>query len=306
MSIPTQKIGIGAAVIAALSLGGAWGTNQVVAGYLALPDGVEMPDAAAAVVADAESSSAGVSRKTSRRSNKRDYVDPIIARNMFDPDAINVVKKKGTPIDGQPTDLDIILLGTVVASPDTFSSALIAEDKRDGEAKGYGVDDPILNEGKIHKIEKKRVWIERTNGDLEYLAMDEDAKPKKRTPTTAKNDKEGDGRVEQTGENQWAVDRSLIDEQLANVEKLATQIRVVPHKDPSGNIDGYRLSGIRRNSLFDQLGIKNGDIVHGVNNMGLTSADGALKAYQSLQNDSSFSFDLTRRNQKQTFDYDIR
>ena len=52
--------------------------------------------------------------------------------------------------------------------------------------------------------------------------------------------------------------------------------------------------------------VKNGDIVHAVNGMPLTSADGAMSAYQALMSESNFTFDVTRRNQKKTFNYEIR
>ena len=97
-----------------------------------------------------------------------------------------------------------------------------------------------------------------------------------------------------------------MDEALANVETLATKMRVVPHKGSDGAVDGYRLSAIRRGSLFDKLGIKNGDVVHGVNGMPLTNTDGAFQAFQTLQTESAFTFEVTRRNQRQTFEYEVR
>jgi general secretion pathway protein C len=71
-------------------------------------------------------------------------------------------------------------------------------------------------------------------------------------------------------------------------------------------VDGYRLSAIRRGTLFDKLGIKNGDIVHTVNGQSLSSTSDAMNAYQGLQNESSFSFEITRRNKKKTLNYQVR
>ena len=82
--------------------------------------------------------------------------------------------------------------------------------------------------------------------------------------------------------------------------------RAIPHRGPDGQIDGYRLSGIRRNSLGEKLGIRNGDIVHAVNGQALTSMQGAMSAYTSLQNESSFSFEVTRRGQKMKLDYSVQ
>ena len=93
---------------------------------------------------------------------------------------------------------------------------------------------------------------------------------------------------------------------MENPEQLYSQIRVVPHKDSNGEVDGYRLSGIRRRSFFYQLGVKNGDIVHSVNGKPLTSASAGMEAYNTLADARDFSFELTRRNERQTFEYEVR
>ena len=40
--------------------------------------------------------------------------------------------------------------------------------------------------------------------------------------------------------------------------------------------------------------------------MGLTSPDQALSAFQSLQSESNFTFEVSRRNKRQTFEYEVR
>ncbi len=142
----------------------------------------------------------------------------------------------------------------------------------------------------------------RSIGDL----SDGGAPPDTSSASSTSKTGDGDARVEPIGESRWAVDRWLLDEALQDTEKLASQVRAVPHRNDAGDIDGYRLSGIRRDSLFGRLGIENGDIVHAVNGISLTTADGALKAHQSLQGADGFDVDITRRNQKQTFNYEIR
>ena len=112
--------------------------------------------------------------------------------------------------------------------------------------------------------------------------------------------------ISKSGNNKYVVDQEVLDELLKNPEKLYSQIRAVPHKDSDGNVDGYRLSGIRRKSIFYKLGVKNGDIVHGVNGKELNSMSGAMDAFNSLQNARDFSFDITRRRKKQTMEYEVR
>jgi type II secretory pathway component PulC len=58
--------------------------------------------------------------------------------------------------------------------------------------------------------------------------------------------------------------------------------------------------------MFKQLGIKNGDIVHSVNGQTLNDANKAAEAYGSLQGVSNFTFEVTRRNERQIFEYEVQ
>lgn len=287
--------------------------DQVAAGLLALPEGATLSDPGDVVISLADSD--GPARtiasesRSARRPRKGDLIDPIVARSIFDSTKVGATAKEGGDPDGSEakSDIDAFLLATVVAEPAEYSSALIAR-KGGDDAKGYGVGDDLFGEGTVVGIEPRRVVIERSDGSREFIAMDVQAKVQKSTTRTlrGKSDEKEENGVESAGENKFIVDAELVEEAMKNPEKLASQIRVAPHKDSSGNIDGYRLSGIRRNSLFKKLGIKNGDVVHAVNGQGLTSMSSAMNAYESLQNDKNFSFEVTRRNQRQTFEYEIR
>ena len=68
-------------------------------------------------------------------------------------------------------------------------------------------------------------------------------------PKTNSATKSEDG-ISKSGNNKYVVDQEVLDELLKNPEKLYSQICAVPHKDSDGNMDGYRLSGIRRKSFF--------------------------------------------------------
>lgn len=240
---------------------------------------------------------------------KRAYVDPILKRNIFDSSAVGVAS---TSPDGtgngemRRTDLKVTLLATVVATPDDYSSALIASETAKGTfATGYGIKDDLLGEATIEAIEKKRVIIRRTDGNREYIDM-EGASTLARSTSAVEGGAETAEGVTKTGDNSYTVDASLVAEAFANIDKLTSQVRAIPHRGPDGEIDGFRLSAIRRGSILNKLGVKNGDIIHGVNGTPLTSASGAMSAFQTLQNEKSFSFEVTRRNQKQNFQYEIR
>ena len=66
------------------------------------------------------------------------------------------------------------------------------------------------------------------------------------------------------------------------------------------------LSAIRRGTLADQLGIKNGDIIHSVNGESLNSMQAAMNAYNTMKTQSSFCFEISRRGTPTELCYDVR
>ena len=300
---------VGAAVLGwLLSLG----ANRIAARYLALPDDAELaritPGEPPAPREPGEPSSEEPRRSLfdTRPPSRSDYVDPIVARSIFDSSKVGVVSAPmtDTGVSGRRSDLKVLLLATVVTEPPEYSSALFLEEKSKDKASGYGVGDDLIGEATIVRIEQRKVIIRRNDGTVEYIDMEQDDGLARTSRTS--DDTEGDGDVDKLEDNKFVVERSVVDAALENPEALASQVRVVPHRGTDGEVDGYRLSGIRRSSLFDKLGIKNGDIVHTVNGRELNSTSSALDAYQSLQNERNFSFEITRRNKRQSMEYEIR
>ncbi len=291
----------------------AFGIDTAIGRLLALPD-----DATLATTSDmslgAETTATASARPerptTPRRVSKSDLVNPIVKRSIFDSSKIGQEASKGDPTGPVGlSDLDATLLATIVADPPEYSSALISSGKGGAATRGYGIGYDLMGEGTIVEIHARKVVIERPDGSREFIQMNAEAQVRRASSGALpgkEGEGEGDGPVQKVGENKYVVDASFIEKALENPEKLASQVRVAPHKGSDGQVDGYRMSGIRRNSLFKELGVKNGDIVHNVNGQELTSMASAMSAYESLQNDKNFTFEITRRNQRQTFEYEIR
>lgn len=301
-----RRLPILLAVLATLvAVGAGVGVNEALARFLALPEGAEAP--AVADASQPERPDPRAERRTAagpeRSLSKRQYIDGILGRNIFDPDAIGQDSQSaGGNSEESLTDLNVTLVGTVVASPDRYSSALIADE--DGATKGYGIGDKLMD-ATVLQIETTKVTLERGNGDKEVLTMDDDgAKPRRRT--ASRDDGDDEEGIDQVGDNSYVVDRELVDRYMGNLDMLARMGRAIPHRGTDGQIDGYRLSGIRRNTMGEKIGIKNGDIVHSVNGHPLTSMQGAMAAYQALQSESDFEFEVTRRGQRMNLEYEIR
>ena len=82
-----------------------------------------------------------------------------------------------------------------------------------------------------------------------------------------------------------------------------TVARVLPHRGPDAEIDGVRVSGIRRDSPLEQMGVRNGDVIHSVN-----GAD--VRGEELLPNITAdlkiVDLELTRRGRKMKLTIEVR
>ena len=225
-----------------------------------------------------------------------------MARNIFDASAIG---RASEVTDSSTTlaDLNLSLIGTLVAVPSRYSAAYITESGDEAEALSYGIQD-MIEDATIIAIGVDKVTLRRGDDTVETLTMGEDAPaPTPAARPTSSNDEEG---VEKIDDNNYVIDRELVDRYLTDLDAISRLGRAIPHRGSDGEIDGYRLSGVRRRSIGDKIGIKNGDIVHSVNGATLDSMQGAMAAYQTLQSESRFTFEVTRRGQRQTMSYEVK
>jgi general secretion pathway protein C len=229
----------------------------------------------------------------------KEYSDIIVRRNIFDSTAVYVEQAPGTGNGECKSDSNLRLLATMVVVPPEYSTALLTEGARESKARPYRIGENLGSDGIIATIDQKKVCTESNI----CICMDQTVAKATAEPAAAAP---SEGGIERLADNKFQVDRSVIDEAMGNVEALALQIKATPHKDASGNVDGFRLSAVRSTSLFGKLGIKNGDIIHSVNGTPLTSSEGAMAAYGALKSSSTFYFEITRRNQRMTMEYTIR
>ena len=101
------------------------------------------------------------------------------------------------------------------------------------------------------------------------------------------------------------VKRSEVDESLKDINKILTQARIRPHfKD--GQADGLTITGIKAGSVFRRLGLRNGDILNGINGSPIESPDDILSVYDDIKSGADISIQLRRRGRETTLNYRFR
>ena len=313
-------------VMAGLSAVLAVGLNVLLASKIAPPEGTEIvdlgtPEGSGDAVAGAEGDAGDGPNATRGKGNSRrdrtasldSYMQPIMDRSLFDSSKVGASGGAIVGEDGEEqeaTDLGATLILTSVADPATFSTALILVEGDDATPEVYMHGD-ALADAKIDEITRGRVYVLRQNGAREYLEIGSEGAKKKR----GSSKKDGGGRkkkgridwsegVTKISDTQYQIERSSLDNALANLDRLSRDARVVPNF-VDGKSNGFKIFGIKRNSAYKNLGLQNNDVITGVNGMELTSPDKALDVYSKLQNESSFSLEIVRKGSPVTMEYDI-
>jgi general secretion pathway protein C len=110
--------------------------------------------------------------------------------------------------------------------------------------------------------------------------------------------------VRQLAENRYEIDRSTLDTTLGDLNKIATQARIVP-SFKNGTANGFKLFSIQPGSLYSSIGIENGDVVQRVNGYEINSPEKALELYQKLKESGHVTIELERGGQVIRKEYNI-
>ncbi len=183
------------------------------------------------------------------------------------------------------------LKGTIVSEDsDPFAVILVIKKKqeilvKEGDTVGAIVIKQILKE-------KVLLWMD---GRQEFLFLKQ-GKSDGVSPGTLISGKENESQEPEF------VDRAVItwadiDSLGENLWDLSKQIRVFPHF-AKGHMDGFRISGIKEDEFFyKKLGLRNGDIVSGVNGKNINSVKDIPNIYdvfEQLESTGSMVVDIKR------------
>jgi general secretion pathway protein C len=257
------------------------------------------------------------------------YYAAIQSRDIFNSAKPEPEKPKEAP---KPTELKLKLWGVVVHADG--SSYCVIEDLTTRKQDLYRISDTVAGSAVVKQIQWDRVILDRDGRD-EILELSPPqggslpasagvaparALPPGAAPSVSAAQPVQPGQAGQPGqpgqpaqnphirqvsENQYQIDRSEVDAALDNMNQLFTQVRAVPHFE-GGKSVGFRLFAIRQGSLFDEIGLKNGDVIQQVNGADLSDPAKALALFQQLRNEQNISVNILRNKENKTLSYQFQ
>jgi len=234
------------------------------------------------------------------------YYALISNRDIFNSTHPETPKPVETP---QPTKCNGKLWGVVVHNDGTSSYAII-EDASAHKQDVYRVGESTGACGTVKQVEWDRVILNRDGRDeiLELANTQPHQQPAAPAPGSIPIPPSpvgsGNPHVQKVSDNEYNIDKSEVDSALDNMNQLFTQIRAVPHFD-GGQSTGFRLFAIRQNSIFDQIGLRNGDIIESVNGSDINDPAKALALFGDMRNQRQICVKIQRNKDLETVCYNI-
>ncbi len=239
----------------------------------------------------------------------------IIDRNLFS--KVSSVPVKDADIDSndlKTTSLKLTLLGTI-CSNDKNSAAVIEETAK--KTQGLYREGESIQNAIVKSILAGRVVL-RVDGHDEVLVIDELKSPEtviapagsRQTAAMsaqaelAATDVSARAELAATAvmERKISIKRQDIDESFENINDLISQATIQPHYT-DGEADGLTVTGIKPGSIFRKMGLRNGDVVKGVNDNEIKTAEDLISMYNDLRSDSNISLKIIRRDRETNLNY---
>lgn len=248
--------------------------------------------------------------------------------------AYNIIKERdvfnlapATEVAAPPVEkeeLNVTLLGTSHLSRGAREFAII-EDQA-GSQQLYRLGETIPNVGRLVQVGKNRAIVEH-NGHRVALEIPKDSlgqsgddeeeatrpavrahglrSPFIRNPMIRPGRPAAKaGGVRKVGPNKYLVERSTITNDMTNMSQLLTQVRALPVIE-NGTSNGFRLSEIQPGSLFEQIGLQDGDVLTAVSGQQLNDPARALQLLSTLQTRSAVTLNVLRNGAPVQFSYTI-
>ncbi|MFQ5559102.1 MAG: type II secretion system protein GspC [Nitrospinota bacterium] len=220
------------------------------------------------------------------------------------PESKEKIEEKGDLAKEPPpvSSLNMVLVGTSVIGSKGYIAIL--ENKATREQQGYRIGDELLPDVTIVDISRGSVTILR-NGKREVIYYPEIGGKKRGAGAgkrlAARGRKPKGKSVSDITTTRKILDKRYVDNELKDMGRLLTQIRAVPVGKK-----GFKVFNIVKGSIFEKIGLKNGDMLKRINGLDMSSPDKAMEMYMQLKGATELQLDIARDGAMLSYNYTIR
>lgn len=196
------------------------------------------------------------------------------------------------------TQKEIFLIGTVTGPAD--STYAIFMDKG-GQQEVFRTGNYVFGLGLLTVVEKTKAFIDIGGKETEFSIIDipgilPESKPLP-TPQSVLSKKVGD--------SSYIIDQRRVEQALENPVQFMSDARFTP-KLADGRYQGFLVSELKPDGIFQSLGLKNGDVLLKVNDYEISSPETALRSFTALKGMDRIKLDVIRGGANLTLTYQIK
>jgi general secretion pathway protein C len=243
--------------------------------------------------------------QSAERAQPLSHYAAIDTRNLFDTKAtVEAPVKSSVDVQGlEQTQLKLKLWGTVTGSPE--EAYAVIEEQGQRQQNLYRIGDTIQN-ATVKLILREKIVL-NVDGKDEVLEIEKSVKGSggsspaaiARAPVPPPQE------AQPARTQRITLRRSQIEDAIRDVGELMSQVNIRPHFF-QGKPDGMMLSRVKPNSIFMRMGLRNGDVITGVNGRSIETVDDALGFYENLKTADSVMLELKRGGRPRAIEYQIR
>jgi general secretion pathway protein C len=222
----------------------------------------------------------------------------IFERNLFGSEPI-IVSETAAPAISSTGEL--LLRGTAELDGRAFA---VFEDASAGKQDVFAIGERVFGGPKLVAVRSRSatILLRGRKTTLEIAEGDVSRKPRSSKKASAAGPGNG---IRKTGENSYVVDRREVDHSVENLNTVITQVRALPYLN-NGKSVGFRLFNIKPQSIFERMGLQNGDVVQKINGVELNSPSKAVGLLEEMQTSDELLLDLLRAGAPRTLTYAIQ
>ncbi len=228
-----------------------------------------------------------------------DFYKVIPDRNIFGTtDKTLTEKQTGSKTTATRSDIAQILEVRGTVAGDAKYGFAVIENKAEKKQRLYKVGDNVSGANLVRIM--RNAIVLQINGQEQILRVPETSEKSILPPGS----RPGTSPVASSGKT-IAVDRKDIDNSLKDMGTILSQAMIRPYFT-GGVPDGFLISGIKSGSIYQQIGLVDGDVIQGVNDRKLTTGDDMMELYNSFKSASSMALQVKRQGRQEIFNYTFR
>ncbi len=192
----------------------------------------------------------------------------------------------------------LTLVGTV-SGPRKYGYAIFVDKNNDQEV--FKIGDTVHAMGVLQRVEKDKAVLFAGGRAIEVPIIDAVAQADSGAPQGGP----ATAFARNTGEGSYIVDQQRVRQALERPGQIMTDARLLPNT-VDGKQQGFSISEIKPNGIYQSLGLQNGDVLLRINDFNISSTENALQAFMALKGMDRVNLDIIRSGNKMTMTYLIR